>query len=111
MTSPRPPRAAGTPAAWRYSATCSSSGPAEREYHVEIGGHAASQGVDVLVTVGPLAAAMPIASTARPIRWLTRARRPRCCPSCWRRATLVLVKASRGVGLEVVCAALQAGVA
>ena len=51
-------RAAGTPAAWRCSATCSSSGPASRRYHVEIGGHAAARDVDVLVTVGPLAAAM-----------------------------------------------------
>ena len=33
-------------------------GPDERDYHVEIGRHAAARGVDVLVTVGPLAAAM-----------------------------------------------------
>src|ERR1019366_6030238 len=30
-------------------------GPGEREYHVEIGAHAAETGVELLVTVGPLA--------------------------------------------------------
>ena len=86
-------------------------GPAEREYHVEIGGHAVSQGVDVLVTVGPLAAAMtdrfdgesyPVADAGEAAALLPELLAP---------GDAVLVKASRGVGLEVVCAALQAGVA
>ncbi len=86
-------------------------GPAERAYHVEIGGHAASRDVDVLVTVGPLAAAMtdrfdgesyPVADAGEAAALLPELLAP---------GDAVLVKASRGVGLEVVCAALQAGVA
>jgi UDP-N-acetylmuramoyl-tripeptide--D-alanyl-D-alanine ligase len=86
-------------------------GPHERDYHVEIGDHAASRGVDVLVTVGPLAAAMtdrfdgesyPVADAGEAAALLPELLAP---------GDAVLVKASRGVGLEVVCAALQAGVA
>ena len=40
------------------SATCSSSGAAEEQLHREIGAAAEAAGVDVLVTVGPRAAAM-----------------------------------------------------
>ncbi len=68
-------------------------------------------GVDVLVTVGPLAAAMadrfdgesyPVADAGEAAALLPELLAP---------GDVVLVKASRGVGLEVVCAALQAGVA
>ena len=65
----------------------------------------------MLVTVGPLAAAMtdrfdgesyPVADAGEAAALLPELLAP---------GDVVLVKASRGVGLEVVCAALQAGVA
>jgi UDP-N-acetylmuramoyl-tripeptide--D-alanyl-D-alanine ligase len=83
----------------------------ERDYHFEIGQHAASREVDVLITVGPLAAAMterfggesyPVADAGEAAALLPELLAP---------GDAVLVKASRGVGLEVVCATLQAGVA
>jgi UDP-N-acetylmuramoyl-tripeptide--D-alanyl-D-alanine ligase len=86
-------------------------GPLERGFHVEIGRVAAATGVDVLVTVGPLAAAMadqfdgeayPVADAGEAAALLPELLAP---------GDAVLVKASRGVGLEVVCRALEAGVA
>jgi UDP-N-acetylmuramoyl-tripeptide--D-alanyl-D-alanine ligase len=86
-------------------------GPREREFHVEIGEAASATGVDVLVTVGPLAAAMtdrfdgeayPVADAGEAAALLPELLQP---------GDAVLVKASRGVGLEMVCRALQAGVA
>jgi UDP-N-acetylmuramoyl-tripeptide--D-alanyl-D-alanine ligase len=86
-------------------------GPREREFHVEIGEAASATGVDVLVTVGALAAAMtdrfdgeayPVADAGEAAALLPELLAP---------GDAVLVKASRGVGLEVVCRALQAGVA
>jgi len=77
-------------------------GPDERRFHAEIGEHARAAGVDVLVTVGPLARemhgdrAVDTAAEAAPlVRELVRP------------GDTVLVKASRGVGLEVVAEALQ----
>ena len=84
-------------------------GPAEREHHREIGAYAASAGVELLVTVGPRAAAMLDAFDGESLRGRRRgARPPRCCPSSCAPGDVVLVKASRGVGLEVVTEALQA---
>ncbi len=78
-------------------------GPGERDHHARVGDHARAVGVDVLVAVGPLstayagdhavgdaaAAAALVASLVQP-------------------GDTVLVKASRGVGLEAVTAALRA---
>ena len=84
-------------------------GPAEREHHREIGAYAASAGVDLLVTVGPRAAAM--------LDDVRRRRRTPCSTPAEAAALLpelvlpgdvVLVKGSRGVGLEAVTEALQA---
>jgi UDP-N-acetylmuramoyl-tripeptide--D-alanyl-D-alanine ligase len=86
-------------------------GPRAREFHVELGRVASAAGVDVLVTVGPLAAAMtdefereayPVADAGEAAALLPELLAP---------GDAVLVKASRGVGLEVVCRALEAGVA
>jgi UDP-N-acetylmuramoyl-tripeptide--D-alanyl-D-alanine ligase len=86
-------------------------GSRARAFHVEIGAVALQTGVDVLVTVGPLAAAMtdrfdgeayPVADAGEAASLLPELLAP---------GDAVLVKASRGVGLEVVCRALQAGVA
>jgi len=85
-------------------------GPRAVEYHAELGEEASMAGVDVIVTVGPLAVAIaerfdgeihsvPDAATAAEI-----------VPGLLRCGDVVLVKGSRGVGLEVVCRALSAGV-
>jgi UDP-N-acetylmuramoyl-tripeptide--D-alanyl-D-alanine ligase len=78
-------------------------GPDELRFHAEIGEHARADGVDLLVTVGPLAREMhgdhavdTAAEAAELVRELVRP------------GDTVLVKASRGVGLEVVAEALQA---
>jgi UDP-N-acetylmuramyl pentapeptide synthase len=78
-------------------------GPDERRFHAELGAHARDAGVDVLVTVGPLAAhagagfaggavqSVPDAATAAAL-----------LQSLLEPGDTVLVKGSRGVGLEVV---------
>jgi len=83
-------------------------GPQERDYHVQIGEHAQRTGVDVLITVGPLAQAMtdgfdgeahPVADAAEAASLALELVQP---------GDVVLVKGSRGVGLEFVCNALRA---
>jgi UDP-N-acetylmuramoyl-tripeptide--D-alanyl-D-alanine ligase len=81
-------------------------GPEELRFHAEIGEHARAAGVELLVTVGPLAREMhgdhavdTAAQAAELVRELVRS------------GDTVLVKASRGVGLEVVAEALQEAVA
>ena len=65
--------------------------------------HARGRGVDVLVTVGPLAAHMADRVRRRGARGRRRRRgRRAACPACCSPGDTVLVKASRGVGLEVV---------
>ena len=64
-------------------------GPEERRFHREIGAHAAARGVDVLVTVGPLAAEMASVrrrgrSLGRRRRRRGRAARPGCCAGATR---------------------------
>jgi UDP-N-acetylmuramoyl-tripeptide--D-alanyl-D-alanine ligase len=83
-------------------------GPDEREFHERIGAHARAAGVDVLVTVGPLAehigAAFGAPSHAAPDARAASA----LVPGLLEPGDTVLVKASRGVGLEVVAQALEA---
>ncbi|HWY17835.1 MAG TPA: UDP-N-acetylmuramoyl-tripeptide--D-alanyl-D-alanine ligase [Solirubrobacteraceae bacterium] len=84
-------------------------GPEELRFHREIGAHAAAREVDVLVTVGPLAAEMApafararahsVADAPAAAELLTRLLAP---------GDTVLVKGSRGVGLERVGQALLA---
>ena len=86
-------------------------GPDERRFHAEIGAAAQDADVDVLVTVGPLAAAMTdrFDGEAYPVADAEEA--AALLPELLAPGDAVLVKASRGVGLEVVCRALEAGVA
>jgi UDP-N-acetylmuramoyl-tripeptide--D-alanyl-D-alanine ligase len=83
-------------------------GPDEAAFHAEIGAYAAARGVDVLVTVGPLAARMgeefggeqhAVADAVAAAAFARKLVRP---------GDTVLVKGSRGVGLEVVAQTLQA---
>jgi UDP-N-acetylmuramoyl-tripeptide--D-alanyl-D-alanine ligase len=84
-------------------------GPDKHRFHREIGAHAVASGVDVLVTVGPLAAEMipafaradahSVADAPAAAELLARLLAP---------GDTVLVKGSRGVGLERVGQALLA---
>jgi UDP-N-acetylmuramoyl-tripeptide--D-alanyl-D-alanine ligase len=84
-------------------------GPEQERFHVQLGEDARRAGVDLLITVGPLAAhagpsfggevhALPGAVEAAAL-----------LPGLLRPGDVVLVKASRGVGLELVCSALTGG--
>jgi UDP-N-acetylmuramoyl-tripeptide--D-alanyl-D-alanine ligase len=77
-------------------------GPGEQRFHEEIGDYARAKGVDLLVTVGPRAAAMDgeqaVADAEEAAALLPELVEP---------GDTVLVKGSRGVGLEVVADALQ----
>jgi UDP-N-acetylmuramoyl-tripeptide--D-alanyl-D-alanine ligase len=82
-------------------------GPDEARFHAEVGAHAKAAGVDLLVAVGPRAAhfadgygevvALPDAQAAA-----------ETVPGLLAPGDTVLLKASRGVGLEVVARALEA---
>ncbi|HKE81833.1 MAG TPA: UDP-N-acetylmuramoyl-tripeptide--D-alanyl-D-alanine ligase [Solirubrobacteraceae bacterium] len=82
-------------------------GPDEARYHAEIGDYARASGVDVLVAVGPRAAhfadgygdvvVLPDAQAAA-----------NAVPALLQPGDTVLLKASRGVGLEIVARALEA---
>jgi UDP-N-acetylmuramoyl-tripeptide--D-alanyl-D-alanine ligase len=84
-------------------------GTQKRAFHVELGEHAAAVGVDVLVTVGPLAAAMGDAYDGEIHAVSDAGEAAALVPELLEHGDVVLVKASRGVGLELVCGALGAG--
>ncbi|MBJ7332991.1 MAG: hypothetical protein JHC95_24060 [Solirubrobacteraceae bacterium] len=83
-------------------------GPDERRFHAEVGAHARSRGVDVLVTVGPRAAIMAAPFGGEVHLAETAADAAELVPALVQPGDTVLVKASRGVGLEVVAEALDA---
>ncbi len=79
-------------------------GPDELRHHAQVGAHARAAGVQLLIAVGPLSGAayggdhvVPDAAAAAAL-----------VPGLLRQGDSVLVKASRGVGLEAVTAALRA---
>jgi UDP-N-acetylmuramoyl-tripeptide--D-alanyl-D-alanine ligase len=78
-------------------------GPDEERFHREVGEHARARGVEVLVTVGPRAAAMAGDHAAA-----DAAEAAALVPGLLAPGDTVLVKASRGVGLERVTEALAA---
>jgi UDP-N-acetylmuramoyl-tripeptide--D-alanyl-D-alanine ligase len=84
-------------------------GPDEREFHVEIGEHASTTGVDVLVTVGRLGAAMGDAFDGELYSVADAGEAAALVPELLEPGDVVLVKASRGIGLELVSEALIAG--
>lgn len=83
-------------------------GAAQHHFHVEAGHHAAAAGVDVLVTVGPLAEAMAEAFSGELHSVGTAAEAAPVVQALVKPGDVVLVKGSRGVGLELVCSSLIA---
>ncbi len=83
-------------------------GPQEQEFHAELGERAAATGVDVLVTVGPLAAAIGERFGGETHAVADAGEAAVVVPELLAPGDVVLVKASRGVGLELVCRALGA---
>ncbi len=81
-------------------------GPGALAYHSELGELATAAGVDVLVTVGPLAAAIA-EDYAGEVRSLPDSEAAaRLVPELVRAGDVVLIKGSLGMGLRRVCAAL-----
>jgi UDP-N-acetylmuramoyl-tripeptide--D-alanyl-D-alanine ligase len=76
-------------------------GPGEVAFHEQIGAQARDLGIDVLVTVGPLAKSMGGAHAVN-----TAAEAAALVPGLVQDGDTVLIKASRGVGLEAVSEAL-----
>jgi UDP-N-acetylmuramoyl-tripeptide--D-alanyl-D-alanine ligase len=82
-------------------------GEGEREFHREIGLHAAERGVELLLTVGPLASEMA-AGFAGEIHSVNDAHAAaEILPALLQAGDTVLIKGSRGVGLELVADALR----
>jgi len=81
-------------------------GAGELEFHREVGAVASERGVDVLVTVGPLAAAMLERYGGQGIAVADAAEAASLLPELLEPGDTVLVKGSRGVGLEAVAEAL-----
>jgi UDP-N-acetylmuramoyl-tripeptide--D-alanyl-D-alanine ligase len=85
-------------------------GAGELDAHRDIGAHAASAGVDVLVAVGPLStAAMADAFGGEVHRAADATEAAEVVAGLVRPGDIVLVKASRGIGLETVAEALAHG--
>jgi UDP-N-acetylmuramoyl-tripeptide--D-alanyl-D-alanine ligase len=81
-------------------------GPDELRFHAAVGEHAGEAGVELLVTVGPLAAAIADRFEGESYAVIDAAEAAALLPELVQPGDVVLVKASRGVGLEVVCEAL-----
>jgi UDP-N-acetylmuramoyl-tripeptide--D-alanyl-D-alanine ligase len=82
-------------------------GPTAERYHREIGRHAAGI-ADVLIAVGPLAASMADEFAGEAHRAADAATAAELLPELLRAGDVVLVKASNGVGLKLVCETLTA---
>jgi UDP-N-acetylmuramoyl-tripeptide--D-alanyl-D-alanine ligase len=84
-------------------------GPGELAFHEEIGAAATTAGVDLLVTVGPLARRIGATFEGGAQHHVDDARAAAALvPGLLAPGDTVLVKGSRGVGLEVVAQALEA---
>jgi UDP-N-acetylmuramoyl-tripeptide--D-alanyl-D-alanine ligase len=83
-------------------------GPAEDDHHRDVGAYAETAGVDVLVTVGPLAVKMLDRYDGESYAVGDAAEAAALAGEILAAGDVVLVKGSRGVGLEVVAEALAA---
>lgn len=77
-------------------------GPREVEFHADVGRHAAAAGVELLVAVGPLAAEAGGAFPGEALALAGASEAAGALPALLEPGDTVLVKGSRGVGLEVV---------
>jgi UDP-N-acetylmuramoyl-tripeptide--D-alanyl-D-alanine ligase len=84
-------------------------GAGERRHHEEIGAYAASAGVELLIAVGPRSAAMLDTFPGEAHAVPDAAAAAALAAELVGPGDVVLVKASRGVGLEVVAEALEDG--
>jgi UDP-N-acetylmuramoyl-tripeptide--D-alanyl-D-alanine ligase len=82
-------------------------GSESRRLHREVGLHAAQQGLDLLVTVGPLAAEMRTEFEGESYAVADAGAAAELLRTLLERGDTVLVKGSRGVGLERVAEALS----
>jgi UDP-N-acetylmuramoyl-tripeptide--D-alanyl-D-alanine ligase len=83
-------------------------GPDERDFHLQIGERADAADVDVLVTVGPLAAAIGERFDGEVYPVADAGEAAALVPELLAPGDVVLIKGSRGVGLELVTQALLA---
>jgi UDP-N-acetylmuramoyl-tripeptide--D-alanyl-D-alanine ligase len=83
-------------------------GPDGRAYHVALGQQANEAGVELLVTVGPLAAAIGDEFEGEAVAVADAEEAAAIVPELLSEGDLVLVKGSLGVGLKVVCDTLGA---
>lgn len=83
-------------------------GPDERRFHAELGAQARAAGVELLVTVGELAAHAGAGHGGAVHAVRTADQAAALLPELLEPGDTVLVKGSRGVGLEVVALALEA---
>jgi UDP-N-acetylmuramoyl-tripeptide--D-alanyl-D-alanine ligase len=81
-------------------------GPQAAEFHAEVGRQASASGVDLLVTVGPLSNATAAAFDGEVHSVADAGEAAALVPELVAPGDTVLVKASRGIGLEVVANAL-----
>ena len=82
-------------------------GPDELAFHEEVGREAAARDVDLVVTVGPRAVAIGHAFDGQSYAVADAAEAATILPELLEPGDVVLVKGSRGVGLEVVAEALR----
>ncbi len=82
-------------------------GPDERVFHEQLGAQARAAGVDVLITAGPLAALAGAAHGGEAHAAATAAEAAELACRLAEPGDTILVKGSRGVGLEVVAEALE----
>ncbi len=81
----------------------------EREFHAQIGRHASEAGVDLLVTVGPLATEIADQFDGEAYSVADAGEAAALVPELLQPGDVVLVKGSRGVGLELVSESLIEG--
>jgi UDP-N-acetylmuramoyl-tripeptide--D-alanyl-D-alanine ligase len=82
-------------------------GPGERAFHVELGEYARAAGVDLLVAVGRLGGAIAEGFSGEVRLAGDAAEAAELVPGLVGQGDVVLVKASNGVALELVCRALR----
>jgi UDP-N-acetylmuramoyl-tripeptide--D-alanyl-D-alanine ligase len=84
-------------------------GPRELDFHAELGEEVARAGVQELITVGPLASAIAERFRGDSVSVPDATAAAQIVPGLIQPGDVVLIKGSRGVGLELVCHALSAG--